>query len=121
MREFAGTCLLTAARFQPPAPVPPETSIVPLTARITCAAGAVIALDLGARFGEFRFLIRDRGSNFTRSFDAVFEAAGATIVLTAVQAPRMNATGERLIGTPAPRVPRPEPRSQRGTPARCPG
>ena len=58
-----------------------------------------LALDLGARFGEFRFLIRDRGSNFTRSFDAVFEAAGATIVLTAVQAPRMNATGERLIGT----------------------
>src|ERR1700722_9227172 len=42
MRGFAGTCLLTAARFQPPAPVPPENSIVPLTARITCAAGAVM-------------------------------------------------------------------------------
>jgi transposase InsO family protein len=46
-----------------------------------------------------KFLIRDRGSNFTRSFDAVFEAGGATILRTAVQAPRMNATCERLIGT----------------------
>jgi putative transposase len=58
-----------------------------------------LALDLGARFGDFRFLIRDRGSNFTTSFDAVFQAAGTTIVRTAVQAPRMNAICERLIGT----------------------
>ena len=40
-----------------------------------------------------------RGSNFTASFDAVFEAAGATIVRSAVQAPRMNAICERLVGT----------------------
>jgi putative transposase len=33
-----------------------------------------LALALDARFEEFRFLIRDRGSNFTRSFDAVFQA-----------------------------------------------
>jgi transposase InsO family protein len=58
-----------------------------------------LALDLGDRFGNFRFLIRDRGSNFTGSFDAVFRAAGTTIVRTAVQAPRMNAICERLIGT----------------------
>ena len=56
-----------------------------------------LALDLGERFGDFRFLIRDRGSNFTASFDAVFQATGATIVRTAVQAPRMNAICERLI------------------------
>jgi len=58
-----------------------------------------LALDLGERFGDVRFLIRDRGSNFTASFDAVFQATGTTIVHTAVQAPRMNAICERLIGT----------------------
>jgi putative transposase len=58
-----------------------------------------LALDLGERFGDYRFLIRDRGSNFTASFDAVFQATGTTILRTAVQAPRMNAICERLIGT----------------------
>ena len=58
-----------------------------------------LALDLGERSGDFRFLIRDRGSNFTAAFDAVFQAAGTTILQTAVQAPRMNATCERLVGT----------------------
>jgi putative transposase len=59
-----------------------------------------LALDLGERFGDFRFLIRDRGSNFTASFDAVFQATGTTtIVRTSVQAPRMNAICERLVGT----------------------
>jgi putative transposase len=58
-----------------------------------------LALNLGERLEDFRFLIRDRGSNFTRSFDAVFQAASARILRTAVQAPRMNATCERLIGT----------------------
>ena len=58
-----------------------------------------LALDLNERSAGFRFLIRDRGSNFTASFDAVFQAAGITILRTAVQAPRMNATCERLVGT----------------------
>jgi putative transposase len=57
-----------------------------------------LALTLGERFEGIRFLIRDRGSNFTASFDAVFQSAGATILRTAVQAPRMNATCERLAG-----------------------
>ena len=58
-----------------------------------------LALALGERFGDIRFLLRDRGSNFTASFDAVFQAAGARILRTAVQAPRMNAICERLVGT----------------------
>jgi putative transposase len=58
-----------------------------------------LALTLGERFGDIRFLIRDRGSNFTTSFDAVFQATGARIPRTAVQAPRMNAICERLAGT----------------------
>ena len=58
-----------------------------------------LALTLDERFEAIKFLIRDRGSNFTASFDAVFQATGARILLTAVQAPRMNAICERLVGT----------------------
>ena len=58
-----------------------------------------LALSPGERSGDIRFLIRDRGSNFTASFGAVFLATGAGILRTAVQAPRMNAICERLIGT----------------------
>ncbi len=58
-----------------------------------------LALSLGERFEDIKFLIRDRGSNFTASFDAVFQATGSRILRTAVQAPRMNAICERLVGT----------------------
>ena len=58
-----------------------------------------LALSFGERFEDVKFLIRDRGSNFTASFNAVFQAAGTRIVRTAVQAPRMNAICERLAGT----------------------
>ena len=34
-----------------------------------------LALSLDQRFEDIRFLIRDRGSNFTAAFDAVFQAA----------------------------------------------
>jgi len=63
-------------------------------------------LALGERFESFRFLIRDRGSNFTRSFDAVFQASSTRIPQTAVQDPRMNdlRTPARY---PAPRARRP--------------
>ena len=58
-----------------------------------------LALSLDERFADIKFLIRDRGSNFTASFDAVFQATGTRILRTAVQAPRMNAICERLVGT----------------------
>jgi len=58
-----------------------------------------LALGLDQRFADIKFLIRDRGSNFTCAFDAVFQATGARILRTAVQAPRMNAICERLVGT----------------------
>ncbi len=59
-----------------------------------------LALSPGERFEDIGFLIRGRGPNFTRSLDAVFQATGARILRTAVQAPRTNATCERLAGTP---------------------
>jgi hypothetical protein len=49
-----------------------------------------LALTLDEGLGDIRFLIRDRGSNFTASFDAVFQAAGTRILLTAVRTPRMK-------------------------------
>ena len=58
-----------------------------------------LSLTLGERLEDIKFLIRDRGSNFTASFDAVFQAAGTRILRTAVQTPRMNAICERLVGT----------------------
>jgi putative transposase len=58
-----------------------------------------LALSLGERFADIKFLLRDRGSNFTASFDAVFQSAGTRILRTAIRAPRMNATCERLAGT----------------------
>ena len=58
-----------------------------------------LAFSFGERFEDVKFLIRDHGSNFTASFNAVFQAAGTRILRTAVQAPRMNAICERLVGT----------------------
>jgi integrase-like protein len=58
-----------------------------------------LALGLDERFADIKFLIRDRGSNFTCAFDAVFQATGARILRTGVQTPRMNAICERLVGT----------------------
>jgi putative transposase len=39
-----------------------------------------VSLTLGERLGDIKFLIRDRGWNFTASFDAVFQATGIRIV-----------------------------------------
>jgi transposase InsO family protein len=58
-----------------------------------------LALTLDERIDDFRFLIRDRGSNFTAWFDAVFQAAGTRILVSAVRAPQMSAICERLAGT----------------------
>ena len=58
-----------------------------------------LALTLDERFEDIKFLIRDRGPDFTASFDAVFRAASARILRTAVQAPWMNGVIERFFGT----------------------
>jgi transposase InsO family protein len=44
-------------------------------------------------------LIRDRDSKFTALFDEVFTTEGIRVVLTAPQAPRMNAVMERWVGS----------------------
>jgi putative transposase len=55
-------------------------------------------MDLGDQTGRVRFMIRDRGSNFTTAFDAVLTDAGMRTVLGNVRTPRMNAIAERWIG-----------------------
>ena len=55
-------------------------------------------MDLGDQAHLVKFMIRDRGSNFTAAFDAVLAGAGIRTVLCNVQTPRVNATAERWIG-----------------------
>jgi transposase InsO family protein len=56
-------------------------------------------MDLNDRAEQFRFLIHDRDTKFTDAFDAVFRAAGISIIQTPPQTPRANAIAERWIGT----------------------
>ena len=55
-------------------------------------------MDLGDQAGRVKFMIRDRGSNFTAAFDAVLADAGIRTVLCNVRTPRMNAIAGRWIG-----------------------
>jgi len=55
-------------------------------------------MDLGDQAHRAKFMIRDRGSNFTAAFDAVLADTGIRTVLCNIQTPRMNAIAERWIG-----------------------
>ena len=55
-------------------------------------------MDLGEHAHQVKFMIRDRGPNFTATFDAIPADAGIRTVLCNVRTPRMNAIAERWIG-----------------------
>ena len=68
-----------------------------------------LVMDLGEQAHRVKFMIRDRGSNYTAAFDAVLADAGIRTVLCNVRTPRMNAIAERWIGGCRARASRPHP------------
>ena len=55
--------------------------------------------DLEEAGRRVRFLIRDRDTKFTASFDDVFASIGAETILTPVRSPKANAFAERWVRT----------------------
>jgi putative transposase len=61
--------------------------------------GRNLAMALQDEGSSLRFLIHDRDTKFTGTFDEVFRSEGMRIVLTPIRAPNANAFCERWVGT----------------------
>jgi len=69
------------------------------TGRLGRPAGAGAHRRPGEAGHRFTRLIRDRDGKSTCAFDVVFASASIEAVLTAPQAPRMDAIAERFVRT----------------------
>lgn len=69
------------------------------TAAWTVQAARNLFLAHGDRFANAKALVRDRGSQFTRSFDAAFHSEGLKTLVTPLRTPVANAFAERWIGS----------------------
>ena len=58
-----------------------------------------LSMELADHANAVKFLVRDRDTKYTSSFDSVFAADGVRVIRTPVRAPRANAICERVIGT----------------------
>ena len=70
----------------------------PTGAFVTQVARNVMG-DLGDRGRSIQFLIQDRDTKFTVSFDEVLRSEGIRVIKTSVRSPRANACAERWVRT----------------------
>ena len=63
-------------------------------------------MELAEQANAVKFLICDRDTKFTGSFDSVFAAQGIRSIKTPVRAPRANAIAEQFVATAPARVTR---------------
>src|SRR5690349_4042243 len=68
------------------------------TGQWTAQQARNLIMNLGEQARQVKFMIRDRGSNYTAAFGAVLADAGIRTVLCNAWTPRMNAIAERWIG-----------------------
>jgi putative transposase len=67
------------------------------TAAWTTQLARNLVMDLQDAGATVKYLLRDRDSRYTATFDAVFAGEGVAIVKTGVRVPRMNAIMERWV------------------------
>jgi hypothetical protein len=102
--DFFQTRTLTGARLYVFAAVAHATRRVRVlgatahpTAAWTTQLARNLVMDLQDAGASVKYLIRDRDSRYTATFDAVFEDEGIAIVKTGIRVPRMNAIMERWV------------------------